>query len=153
MTEARAPEAQFTLERIYIKDISYEAPAAPQALFQNVTPQIELQLSVQHTVLNADEGMYEVVVAVQVSAKAQDKALFLVELQQGGLFRVKGVTGEPLQQALQIACPNILLPFVREAISDLVGKGGFPPLLIQPINFETLYHNRKRVEATPAGHA
>lgn len=153
MTEQRAPDVQFSLERIYIKDVSYESPTVPQAFFQSVAPQIELQLSVQHAALNADEGVYEVVVVVQASAKVQDKAVFLVELQQAGLFRIRGLTGEPLQHALEIACPNILLPFVREAISDLTGKGGFPPLLIQPINFEALYKNRKRVEAAPAGNA
>lgn len=153
MTEQRAPDAQFTLERIYIKDISYEAPSAPQVFFQNAVPQIELQLGVQHSALNAADGAYEVVVMVTVSAKHADKQVFLIEVQQAGLFRITGITGEALVRALEIACPNILLPFVREAINDLVGKGGFPQLLITPINFETLYEQRKRAAATPAGTA
>lgn len=155
MAEERAPEAQFTLERIYLKDVSYEAPSVPQAFFQNTAPQIELQLGVQHAPLNAEEGIYEVIISVTVSAKNNDKAVFLVEVQQAGLFRLRGLAGEVLQRMLEISCPNILLPFAREAISDIVGKGGFPQLLIAPINFETLFEQRRRTAATaaPAGTA
>src|SRR5689334_4200383 len=125
MAEAAA-EVQFSLERIYIKDISYEAPGAPQVFFQQSAPQLDIHLSVQHAELRASDGLYEVVLSVTVAAKQGDKSIFLVEVQQGGLFRLSGLSGEALGRALEISGGYVLLPFVREAINDLVGRGGFP---------------------------
>ena len=143
MAEKPASDVEFNLERIYVKDVSYEAPAAPQVFLQQSAPQLDIQLGVQHHALAPGEGVHEVVLSVTVSAKQGDKAVFLVEIQQAGLFRVKGISDEVLDRALEISGAYILLPFVREAINDLVGKGGFPQLLINPINFEALYEQKQ----------
>lgn len=136
-------EVQFNLERIYIKDISYESPAVPQVFLQQAAPQLDIQLAVHHAAIHEPEGIYEVVLTVSVNAKITDKSVFLVEVQQAGLFRITGLEGETLQRALEISGAYILLPFVREAINDLVGKGGFPQLLLNPINFEALYEQKQ----------
>ncbi len=143
MTDNGSPDVQFNLERIYVKDISYESPAAPHVFLQQATPQVDIQLAVQQNPIHPPEGFYEVVVSVVVSARQGDKPVFLVEVQQAGLFRIVGLAGEALQRALEISGAYILLPFVREAINDLVGKGGFPQLLISPINFEALYEQKQ----------
>lgn len=143
MADKPAAEVQFNLERIYIKDISYESPSVPHVFLQQAAPQLDIQLAVQQAPIEAGEGLHEVVLHVNVAAKQGDKSVFLVEVQQAGLFRIRGISGEPLARALEISGAYILLPFVREAINDLVGKGGFPQLLINPINFEALYEQKQ----------
>jgi preprotein translocase subunit SecB len=143
MADQPATDVQFSLERIYIKDVSYEAPASPQVFLQSISPQLDVQLGVQQAPVASGDGLHEVVLSVVVSAKQSEKSIFLVEVQQAGLFRVAGITGEALQRALEISGAYILLPFVREAVNDLVGKGGFPQLLINPINFEALYDQKQ----------
>ena len=141
----------FNIEKIYIKDISYEAPSVPSAFIQtqNAAAEIGIQLGVEHGALNPEQGIYEVALTVTATAKREDKNLFLVEVKQAGIFRISGVEGETLQRALEISCTNVLLPFVRETINDLVGKGGFPQLLINPINFDALYEQKKAAQANP----
>src|SRR5256885_6017400 len=141
--ENQAPEPFFGLEKVYIKDLSYEAPGAPAVFLEGESPEIGVQLTLAHGALDAQPGYHEVVLTVQVNAKRGDKAMFLVEVQQCGVFRVQGVSGEALERTLEIACPYMLLPFAREAISDLIGKGGFPQLLINPINFDALYEQKR----------
>lgn len=142
MAEQSGPSIEFNLERVYIKDISYESPAVPQVFLEQAAPQLDMQLGIQHAAVHPD-GLHEVVLTVTVSAKQADKSIFLIEVQQAGLFRIVGISGEPLERALEISGAYILLPFVREAINDLAGKGGFPQLLINPINFETLYEQKR----------
>lgn len=151
MTESNTePNVVFSLEKVYIKDISYETPAGPRAFLQTEPPQVSVQLAVERTVLDPDQGVHEVVLAITVTATREDKTVFLVEVQQGGLFRLQGVSGEMLNKTLEITCPHMLLPFAREAISDFIGKGGFPPLLLQPVNFEALYEQKLAAQQTPA---
>jgi len=141
----------FNIEKIYIKDISYEAPSVPSAFIQaqNAAAEIGIQLGVEHGVLNPEQGIYEVALTVTATAKREDKNLFLVEVKQAGIFRINGVEGDSLQRVLEISCAYVLLPFVRETINDLVGKGGFPQLLINPINFETFYEQKQTAQANP----
>jgi preprotein translocase subunit SecB len=141
----------FNIEKIYIKDISYEAPSVPSAFIQaqNTAAEISIQLGVEHGVLIPEQGIYEVALTVTATAKREDKSLFLAEVKQAGIFRISGVEGDILQRALEISCSNILLPFVRETINDLVGKGGFPQLLIDPINFDALYEQKQTARANP----
>jgi preprotein translocase subunit SecB len=143
MSDQPATDVQFSLERIYIKDISYEAPAVPQVFLEQTAPQLDVQLGVQQAPIPSSQGLHEVVLTVMVAAKQGDKSIFLIEVQQAGLFRISGIVGEALQRALEISGAYILLPFVREAVNDLVGKGGFPQLLINPINFEALYEQKQ----------
>jgi preprotein translocase subunit SecB len=143
MAEQSASNIQFNLERIYIKDVSYESPAAPEVFLQQAAPQLDMQLGVNHAPVASEDSLHEVVLTVTVSANHAGKSVFLIEIQQAGLFRIVGISGEPLERALEISGAYILLPFAREAINDLVGKGGFPQLLINPINFETLYDQKR----------
>ena len=141
---------QFSLERIYLKDASYEAPAVPVVFTQQLSPQLNVQIGITHGVLSEPQGVHEVVLAVTASAKHGDKNIFLVEIHQAGLFRISGVTGDALAKTLEIACPYILLPFAREAVNDFVSKGGFPQLLLNPINFEALYEQKLAALKQPA---
>lgn len=152
MAEPNDQAAQFSLERIYLKDVSYEAPSVPQVFTQQVAPQVNIQIGIAHTNLNEAQGVYEVVLTVTVSAKQGEKPIFLVEIQQGGLFRINGVTGDVLEKTLEINCTSILLPFAREAINDFVSKGGFPQLLINPISFEALYQQKQAAVQKQAQH-
>ena len=109
------------IEKVYIKDISYEAPNTPQVFMEQRVPEVGVQLNIGHTALDEKAGLYEVVLSVTVTAKFGDKNVFLVEVLQAGLFRVIGIPANDLPMVLEIGCPNILLPFAREAINDLVG--------------------------------
>lgn len=145
--------AQFSLERIYVKDVSYESPAAPLVFLQQAAPQLNVQLGVQRAAVRAAEGLHEVVLTVTVAAKESEKTVFLIEVQQAGLFRVSGISGEVLERALEVSGAYILLPFAREAVNDLVGKGGFPQLLINPINFDALYEQKQAAKKKPGAEA
>ncbi|WP_372522071.1 protein-export chaperone SecB [Sulfuricaulis sp.] len=151
MDQSQQENIVFNIEKIYIKDISYEAPSVPSAFIQaqNAAAEIGIQLGVEHGVLNPEQGIYEVALTVTATAKREDKNLFLVEVKQAGIFRIGGVEGDTLQRVLEISCAYVLLPFVRETINDLVGKGGFPQLLINPINFETLFDQKQAAQASP----
>lgn len=142
---------QFALERIYVKDVSYESPGSPQVFLQQAGPKLDVQLGVGHAAVPEVEGLHEVLLTVTVTAKDGDKTVFLVEVQQAGLFRVRGLSGDALERALEVSGAYVLLPFVREAVNDLVGKGGFPQLLINPINFDALYEQKQAARKTSAG--
>ncbi len=141
----------FNIEKIYTKDISYEAPSVPMAFVQgqDTAAEIGIQLRLEHGPLNAEQGIYEVTLTVTATANRESKTIFLVEVKQAGIFRINGVEGDTLQRTLQISCANVLLPFVRETINELVGKGGFPQLLINPINFEAMYEQKQTAQANP----
>jgi len=131
----------FNIEKIYAKDLSLEIPHAPQIFLEREAPEIEVQL---HSAGNSvDEGLYEVVLTVTVTAKLGEKTLFLVEAGQAGIFQLRNVPQEDIDPILSVACPNILFPYVRETISDLVVRAGFPPVLLSPVNFEAMYQQRQ----------
>ena len=129
---------QFALQRIYVKDLSFEVPSAP-AIFseQQVDPEIQLNLKNSHTGLGNDN--YEVVLHVSVHAKVNQQTVFLIELDQAGIFAIKGYAAEEFNRLAGTYCPATLFPYARETIASTVGKGGFPPLTLQPINFDALY--------------
>lgn len=133
-------QPSFQIEKLYVKDISLEIPAAPQIFLQADQPQLEVQ--VNSDALQFADALYEVTVTVTVTARAGEKTLFLAEAVQAGIFTVRGIPAADMEPLLGIACPNILYPYVREAISDLVTRGGFPPVLLAPVSFETLYAQR-----------
>ncbi|MCX7627441.1 MAG: protein-export chaperone SecB [Methylophilaceae bacterium] len=141
MAEEQQPqEAQppiFSIEKIYVKDMSLEAPNVPQIFLQHDNPQVNIEL--QNKTAMVDDGVFEVVVTITVTSKIQDKVAFLVEVAQAGIFVVRNMPQEALSGILGVACPNILFPYAREAISSTVVRAGFPPLLLNPINFEALY--------------
>ena len=132
----------FSIEKIYVKDLSLEIPHAPKVFMQRETPQIDVQLHNQGG--KVDEGVYEIVLTVTVTAKlAEDKTLFLVEVAQAGIFQIRNIPEADLEPILGITCPNILFPYVRETISDMVSRAGFPPVLLNPVNFELMYQQQR----------
>src|SRR5918999_910715 len=130
------PQATFQIEKIYVKDLSLEIPNAPQVFTEQVQPQLEMQI---HTGGGQfAEGYYE----VTVSAKAGERTVFLAEAVQAGIFSVRNVPAEEMKPLLGIGCPTILFPYLRETISDLLTRRGFPPVLLAPVSFEALYMQR-----------
>lgn len=141
MTDEKQPEASFSLEKIYIKDFSFEAPNTPDIFLEQQQPQIDIKLDIEHSKLG-DSDMYEVILPLSVTAKVDDKTYFLAEVHQAGVFQIQGIPENDVPFILEINCPNILLPYAREVIGSMIGRGGFPPVLINPINFELLYRQR-----------
>lgn len=141
----------FGIEKIYIKDLSLEIPNAPQIFIERTAPQVGIELG--NAVNKLDEGVYEVVTTVTVTSKIEDKTVFLVEVAQAGIFQVRNVPDENLEIILSVTCPNILFPYAREAVSDIVVRGGFPPVLLNPINFEALYAQQKQQQQADAAAA
>jgi preprotein translocase subunit SecB len=137
----------FGIEKIYVKDLSLEIPNAPQIFIQRETPTLSVELSNATTQL--DEGVFEVVITVTVTSKIGDKTVFLVEVAQAGIFQIRNIPQENLDVILGVTCPNILFPYARETVSDVVTRAGFPPVLLNPINFEALYaQQRQKSEAS-----
>jgi preprotein translocase subunit SecB len=130
----------FQIEKIYVKDLSLEIPAGPQAFMQQAQPQLEVQINTAGGKF-ADE-LYEVSITATVTAKTGERTLFLAEAAQAGIFTVRNVPADELDPLLNIGCPTILFPYLRETISDLVTRGGFPPVLLAPVSFEALYMQR-----------
>ncbi|MDR3387136.1 MAG: protein-export chaperone SecB [Rudaea sp.] len=142
--------AQLSLQKLYIKDVSFEAPGAPQIFQDQGQPQIQLNLAQQVGTLA--ENVYEVVLTVTVTCKLAEKTAYLAEVQQAGVFGLSGFDNTNRDAVLATYCPNVLFPYARQVVSDLIQNGGFPAFLMQPINFESLYAEqaRRRAEgATP----
>ncbi|HEX5394642.1 MAG TPA: protein-export chaperone SecB [Rhodocyclaceae bacterium] len=138
-------QAIFSIEKIYVKDLSLEVPNAPFVFMEQEAPAIEVQL--QNTATPVGEGMFEVTLTVTVTAKNGEKGYFLVEAAQAGIFRIEGVPEESVEPILGIACPNVLFPYARETVSDAVNRAGFPPVILAPVNFEALYQQRQEAQA------
>jgi len=135
-------QPQFSMEKIYVKDLSLEIPHAPKVFLERANPQIDVQLHTQSGSL--EEGVHEVVVTTTVTAKIEEKVMFLIEAKQAGIFRMSNVSAGELEQILAVMCPNILFPYLREVVSDLAVRGGFAPVLMNPINFDVIYQQQKR---------
>ena len=139
----QAPDqASFQIEKIYAKDVSLEIPNAPQVFMEQGNPQLEVQIASE--IQNFAEGLYEVTVTATVTARAGEKTVFLAEAVQAGIFSIRNVGAQELDPLLSIGCPTILFPYLRETISDLVTRGGFPPVLLSPVSFEALYMQRQQ---------
>ncbi|MBS0485440.1 MAG: protein-export chaperone SecB [Proteobacteria bacterium] len=144
MSEQQQPV--FAIEKIYVKDLSLEIPNAPNIFLERDTPEINLQLGTKSQGIG--EGLYEVLLTVTVTAKIKDKIMFLVEAQQAGIFRIRNIPNGEIDPVLGIGCPNILFPYLREVVSDVVTRAGFPPVILNPVNFEAIYQ-QKKTEAKP----
>lgn len=142
-------QPSFQIEKLYVKDISLEIPGAPQVFMESQSPQLEIQ--VRNESVQFAEGLFEVVITVTVTAKSGDKTQFLAEAAQAGIFSLRNVPQADLEPLLAVACPTILYPYAREAISDLVTRGGFPPVLLAPVSFEALYAQRLQQQQAAAG--
>ena len=142
---AEAAGPAFTVEKIYVKDVSFEVPGAPAIFTENVQP--ELQLNLNQRVQRLGENAFEVVLGVTLTCKAGDKTAYVAEVQQAGIFGLMGLEAQAVDVLLGTQCPNILFPYVRQLVSDLIQAGGFPPFFLQPINFEALYAESLRQRA------
>ncbi len=146
-----AQQSRFNVQKVFLKDVSFESPGAPGIFAERGEP--ELKMNLQQRVQAVSEGQYEVVLTVTVTCKLGDKTAYLAEVQQAGIFGLENFEQEQLQATLGAYCPTILFPYARQQISELVSHGGFQPLLLQPVNFDQLYADqvRKRFEQAQAG--
>jgi preprotein translocase subunit SecB len=145
--------AELVLERIYIRDVSFESPRAPEVFRDSWQPNIQLDINTRAN--NLGEERFEVIVTATAHARsAAGQTLMIVEVQQGGVFRIKGLNGDQLRRALATHCPGILFPYIRESVDSLVVKGGFPPLQLAPVNFDAMFDEAlKRRSASSFGPA
>ena len=132
-----AAQQQLVLQRVYLKDLSFESPGAPDIFRKQYQPQVNLELRTRSNAM--DEGNFEVVLTITITAKIEEDTAFLVEVQQAGVFYVKGIEGDELRRILGVYCPNVLFPYARESIDTIVTKGTFPALMLAQVNFEGLY--------------
>lgn len=130
----------FNVEKFYVKDLSVEVPNAPAIFMERESPQMDVNLSTASQPIG--ENLYQTSITVTVTAKTGDKTMFLVECSQVGIFRIENIPAEQLPMVLGIGCPNIVFPYLRETISDVVVRAGFPPVLLNPVNFEALYQQQ-----------
>lgn len=136
-TQEQGQKGQFGVQRIYMKDISFESPNNPEIFRSQWKPQINMDLNTASKKLGDD--LYEVVLTLTVKAENDGNTAFLVEVQQAGIFKIGGLEGPALHQAVGAFCPNLLFPYAREAIDSLVIKGSFPALMLAPVNFDAIY--------------
>lgn len=143
--ETKAPEAQpvFSIEKLYLKDLSLEVPHAPRIFLENGEPEVEMRVATESTKL--EDEFYNCAITVTVTAKLGDgKVMFLNEVTQSGIFRIAHMPEEDIQLLLAVACPNILFPYARETVSSTITRAGFPPVLLAPINFEAMYQQQQQ---------
>ena len=145
---------QLAIQKIYVKDLSFEAPNTPSVFTTQLNPTVDINFSTETTDLG--ENQHEVNLSVTVTVKQDGKAVYLVEVKQAGIFTITGFPSEHMPAILATACPNILFPYAREVISDVVTKGGFPQLLLSPVNFDMLYaqelQRRQQAESQSPSH-
>ena len=146
MTEQEAPA--FSIEKIYVKDVSLEVPNAPEIFLEQDSPEVGIQLQIG--VKKLSEDAYDVTLTVTVTAKIGEKTVFLIEVGQGGIFRIRNIPEDNMASLLSIACPNILFPYARETVASLATSAGFAPVVLQPVNFEALYAARAQQEQEAA---
>jgi preprotein translocase subunit SecB len=147
-TDATDTGPSFTVEKIYVKDVSFEVPNAPAVFNEQTQPQLQMNLNQQVTRLN--DAAFEVVLGITLTCTTDDKPLYLAEVKQAGVFGLAGFDAQTLDAMLGTHCPNVLYPYARQLISDLIQAGGFPPFLLQPLNFEALYAEGLRQRMTQA---
>lgn len=134
---AEQPAQKFEIQKIFVKDLSFEAPNSPKIFTEKWDPKTDVHIQTENNKL--DEKVFEVAIVVTVTAKQGDSTAFLVEVKQAGIFFIENFPEEQQKQLLGSYCPNILFPFARETVAEMVGKGGFPQLLLNPVNFDALY--------------
>jgi preprotein translocase subunit SecB len=152
MTDAATQnQAIYSIEKIYVKDLSLEVPNAPKIFLEREAPQVDVQL--HHASQKVDEGVYQTELTLTVTAKIGEKTMFLVEANQAGIFAIRNISDQELALVLGIGNPNILYPYARETISDAITRAGFPPVLLNPVNFEALFQAQQQQMAADAANA
>ncbi len=143
--QVKQPEQRFLIQRIYLKDVSFESPNTPAVYAEEWNPDTNLQMNTQAN--PAGDNYYEVTLQLTVTAKSNDKTAFLVEIAQAGVFEITGYTQDEMNHLLAAYCPSVLFPYAREAVASLVSKGSFPEMHLSPINFDALYAQRLQEQA------
>jgi preprotein translocase subunit SecB len=146
---ADSNEPVFQIQRVYMKEASLEQPNSPAILLEQEQPSVDIQLGVEAQ--QAADGMFEVAVSATVTTKIKDKTVFLVEVKQAGIFEIRNVPPEQLQAVMGIACPQIVYPYLRGNVADLVTRAGFPPVHLAEINFQAMYEQQQADQASQAG--
>jgi len=144
--QTEEPQQQFVMQRIYAKDLSFESPATPAVFQKQWQPKISVDLNTKSDKID-DQGNYEVVLTVTITAKLEEETAFLVEVQQAGIFFITGIEGDNLRRVLATAAPNILFPYARENIDAVCVKGGFPAVMLAPVNFDALFQQAMAQQA------
>lgn len=146
--EGQAQEGQkqqgFALDRVYIKDVSFESPNAPEIFTKEWNPEFKMDLNTKHKPLSENNELFEVTVCVTLTASVEGMTAYIAEVEQGGIFQVMGLQGIHLAQALSSFCPNILFPYLREALDSIIVKGSFAPALLAPVNFDAIFADAVR---------
>ena len=141
----------FQIQRVYLKEASLEQPNSPAILLEQEQPSVDIQLGVEAAPVA--EGVYEVAVTATVHTKVKDKTVFLVEAKQAGIFEIRGVPEDQLGQLMGIACPQIVYPYLRGNVADLIQRGGFPPVHLTEINFQAMYEQQQQAQAAASANA
>ena len=139
MTDQQA-QPVFNIEKIYVKDLSVEVPNAPAIFLERDAPLMEMQINTQSA--QVDEGIYQSIITLTITAKIKDKTVFLVEAKQAGIFEIRNLPDDQLGQVMGIACPQIVYPYLRGNVADLVQRAGFPPVHLSEINFQAMYESQ-----------
>lgn len=140
-------DAQFAIRKVYVKDLSFETPNSPDIFNMEWKPKVDMHMT--NEARHLGKGIYEVILSVTLSVRVGNKVAYLVEVYQAGIFFIDNIPSELMERILATICPNILFPFARETCSDLVTRGGFPQLLLAPVNFEALYARQQQTAAQP----
>jgi preprotein translocase subunit SecB len=148
MTQSNSDAPQFAIRKIYVKDISFESPLSPNVFNEAIKPTLKVDLKSQNRRL--DDNHFDVTLEVTIAAESEGKTVFIVEVEQAGVFFIKSIAGEQLNEILGIVCPTTLFPYLRETVDSLTTKGGFPPLNLAPISFEQMYHASRQKQGTDA---
>ena len=146
MSDQEAPV--FQIQRVYLKDMSLEQPNSPGILLEQEQPSVDIQLGVEATPVA--EGIFEVAVTATVQTKSKDKTVFLVEAKQAGIFEIRNIEDEQMSSLLGIACPQIIYPYLRSNVADIVQRAGFPPVHLAEINFQAMYEQQQAEAAADA---
>lgn len=149
MAEETNNQPVFQIQRVYLKDLSLEQPNSPAILLEQAQPNVDIQLAVAAN--NIDEGIFEIVVTGTVHTKVNDKTLFLVEAKQAGIFEIRNIPQEQMGAVVGVACPQIVYPYLRGNIADLINRAGFPPVHLAEINFQAMYEQQAQQAATANG--
>ena len=141
----------FNIQRVYLKEVSLEQPNSPQIMLEQKQPSVDIQLGVEAG--NIAEGIYEVCVTATVHTKIEDKTVFLVEVKQGGIFEIRNMPQEQMSPIMGIACPNVVYPYLRGNVADIINRAGFPPVHLSEINFQAMYEQQQAQAQAQAGGA
>ncbi len=147
----QADQPQFALQRIYVKDLSFESPRAPLVFQEKWAPQVKMDVNTSAKKVKDD--IYEVVLTLTITVENNDEAAYLAEIQQAGVFAIKGLDEANLQHTIGAFCPNILFPYARETVDSLMMRGSFPPMHLAPVNFDAIFAEAKKRQAEQAGEA